>query len=325
MSSKAQNTGIAVMIGTKLEGLKRDLSAFSRALRADYRSGHIQIGEAANKTKFFDSDINNALELLFEAQETKPEQRTLELIGEYYVNLGQPVVARSIFRDCYESYGRLHVTNLNYARIQATTALVDHDKKLLYIPLPKCGSSTIKNYFTFARFGKMYGEFVHFKHGEMYQIITATDLATKFRDYKKFTVVRDPISRIVSYFTSNVVNRALRREAHGCETFMGLSTTPGPRVVARHFHHYRQMFVDFRHHTDAMSGYLRDMLPHLDSVFKMSDLPQIRQLLSESYSVEIPDEKAMVTRNGSNLTDLCKEEFQKYTDFYSEDYARFFK
>lgn len=307
-----------------IPSLKREVSALTKSLRSDYRAGRVPFYAAANKAKFWDNDISSAIELVLEEHERNPSAKSLELLGEYHINAGQNTVAEALLKQCYSDYSRIHVTNLIFCRIPATVALVDDHKRLLYIALPKCASSTIKNYFTFARYGKTYGEQVHFNHGDMYRLVTAGDLATRYKDYYKFTVVRDPVARVTSYFTANITNKALRREAHGQPEFMGLTTTPGPVVTAQRFHQYRQMFIDFRHHTDPMTGYLRDMLPLLDDVCKMPDLPRIRERLSDAYGVAIPDERAMTTKGDGDVQELCKREFGMLEDFYAEDYRAFF-
>lgn len=307
-----------------ISSLQKETSAMAKSLRSDYRAGRVPFHAAANKAKFWDDDINTATEILLEEHERNPNARSLELLGEYHINAGQNVVARALLNECYRQFGRLHITNIIFCKIAATVALVDDDKKILYVALPKCASSTIKNYFTFARFGKTYGEQVHFNHGDMYRIVTPEDLATRYKDYYRFTVVRDPVSRLVSYFSSNISNKALRREAHGQQGFMGLSTTPGPVVMAQRFQQYRQFFIDFRHHTDPMTGYLRDMLPFMDEICKMSDLPRIRERLSDAYGVAIPDERAMTTKDSFDLLELCKREFSQLDAFYAEDYRAFF-
>lgn len=307
-----------------ITSLSRDASAITKSLRSDYRAGRMPFHAAANRTKFWDNDIEAAIELALEEQERNPTAKSLELLGEYHINAGRNVIARALLNDCYRQFGQLHITNIIFCQIPATVALVDDDKKILYVALPKCASSTIKNYFTFAKFGQTYGEQVHFNHGDMYRIVTAEDLATRYHDYYKFTVVRDPVSRLVSYFSSNISNKALRREAHGQQEFMGLTTTPGPVVMAQRFTQYRQFFIDFRHHTDPMTGYLRDMQPHMTEICKMSDLPRIRERLSEAYGVAIPDERSMTTKDNFALLDICKREFGNLRDFYADDYNAFF-
>lgn len=296
----------------------------AKSMRSEYRNGRLPFYTAANKIKFWDNDINGAIDVALEEHERNPTAKSLEILGEYHINSGQAVIAKSLLKECYQEFGSIHITNIIYCGIEATVALIDDEKKMLYVALPKCASSTIKNYFTFAKFGQTYGEQVHFKHSEMYRIVTPNDLTTKYKNYYKFTVVRDPVSRLISYFSSNIRNKALRREAHGQQEFMGLSTTPGPIVVSQRFDQYRQFFIDFRHHTDPMSGYLKNMLPLLDDICKMSDLPKLRERLSEAYGVTIPDERSMTTKSDFDLLDLCKSEFSKLENFYSEDYRNFF-
>lgn len=312
-------------IKNTIQALIREPSFVAQALRGEYRSGATPFYAAANKIKFWDDDIDGGLEVVLEEHERNPHRRSLEMLGEYYINKGQNTIAEALLRDCFNRFGDIHISNIIFAGIDRTVALVDDNKKILYIALPKCASSTIKNYFTYAKYSATYGEFVHFKHSEMYRIVSPEDLQSRYKDYFKFTVVRDPISRLKSYFTSNISNNALRREAHGNPKFMELKTTPGPIEVAQKFYQYRQMFVDFRHHTDPMIGYLRGMLPFLNNVYNMSDLNTIRELLSNKYDVNIPDERAMVTKKDDNVLENLKEApFEGLKGFYKEDYLTFF-
>ena len=263
-----------------------------------------------------------ALEILWEAYETNKSQHILELIGEFYVNLGMPSLASAIFRECYRLYNKLHITNIIYTEMPLTVAIVDDERKILYIPIPKCASSSVKNYFTFALYQKNYGEFVHSYHLEMYKIINLSEIQTLYKDYNKFTVVRNPLERVISYFTKNIRTQALVIEAHSSEKFLGLETMPSIFNIFFKFHQYRQSFIDFRHHTDPILGYLGDFAKHL-KIYRMHELNDIKELLEDTYQIKIEDKRSMVTENMKDYQNDYYQQAEMIREFYQKDFFFF--
>lgn len=310
--------------GSEVAKIYGTLTAIGKNLRTLARQGQVGYIEAAKRIMFLDQSIEGALDLLLEQFERSPSQPLLEAIGDFYVNLGSQVVAQNIFKSMYYENSAIHVTNLIHAGVPATRALVDDKKKILFIPIPKCGSSTIKNYFTSAIFGETYGETVHFKHPEIYRTVSATEIDTKYRDYYRFSAVRDPMSRLVSYYVRNVVGGSLRREAHGRETFLDFPTRPGPKQFAFGFHHYRQLFKDFRHHTDPVCRYLDPFRSHLDKIYQMSEIEYLRMKMSEIYGCELKDDRAMISRQDDRLKSECAEASKALAGWYQRDYEGYF-
>ncbi|MCB2136828.1 MAG: sulfotransferase family 2 domain-containing protein, partial [Rhodobacteraceae bacterium] len=283
------------------------LSAIGRNLRSLARQAHGQPVEAAKRIMFLDQSIDGALDLLLEQYERAPSRYLLEVIGDFYAISGNLVAAQSVFKSLYYEKADLHVTNLIYAGLPATRALVDDKKKLLYIPIPKCGSSSVKNYFTAAIHGKTYGETVHFQHADLYRTVSADEIETRYGDYFRFALVRDPIKRLVSYYIRNVVGGSLRREAQHQAEFLKMPTRPGPRQFAFGFHQYRQMFKDFRHHTDPICGYLDPFQGKLDRIYTMAEIGELREKLSEIYECNLEDDRSMVSKDDPKLKADCTE------------------
>ncbi len=300
------------------------LSDIGRGIRRRARRDEIAPSVAARRLLFQEQAAEPAIELATEFYERTGDKLILDLIGDFHVVAGKRLLAESIFRSLDAQGYQTHVTNLIYAGIDATVALVEDSRKMLFIPIPKCGSTSVKNYFTQALFGKFYGETVHFQHAELYRIIRPEDLTTTYRDYHKFSVIRDPISRLTSYFMHNVARGSLAREATGLATFQGLSTRPGPRQAQAEFQTYRQLFKDFRHHTDPINGFLGPFLGDLDMIYTMSDLDDLRQRIAHAYGCDIPDARAMVSKQGDELKEKCTEAFEGLRGFYATDYETYF-
>ena len=300
------------------------ISSIGRNLRTQARQGQIEYIAAAKHIKFIEQSVDHGLEFLLEEYERNPSNQLLEVIGDFYVNDGAQVAAQSVFKSMFYEQTNIHVTNMIYAGLPATRALVDDNKKLLFIPIPKCGSSSVKNYFTSALFDKTYGETVHFKHPELYRTITPEEIKTTYKSYFKFSVVRDPMSRLVSYYMRNIFNGSLTREAHQQTEFMGTPTRPGPFQFAMFFHQYRQFFKDFRHHTDPICGYLDPFRAHLDKIYQMSELPELRTRMSDIYGRDITDDRSMVSKDDKDRKARCEQMVKRHKDWYQKDYDTYF-
>ncbi len=298
----------------------RKLSAINHNLAQLARRDELSIDKAARQMKFAGQSVEASLAFLLEEYERNPYPLLLQNIGDLYVTAGQRVAAESIFRRLYHEAAPLHVSNLIYAGIPATRALVDDKARQLFIPIPKCGSSTVKNYFTAAIHDQSYGELVHFKHPELYRIITPEEMRTTYRKYFRFAVVRDPLSRLVSYYITNIRGKSLVREAMSQSDFQGFPTLPGPHKFAVWFHQYRQFFKDFRHHTDPIGGYLDPFRKDLDRIYTMSELPKIRKHLSKVYRKPIDDFRTMVSKPDTETRDACAQSVRMLKDWYERDY-----
>ncbi len=303
----------------------QELSNIGRDIRSRARSGRMHYGKACRTLLFREESTYHALELALENYEISTSNNMLMLMADLYVVDGQRTVAENIFKSLHYQGVKLHVTNLIYAGIDATVALVDDKQKLLFIPIPKCGSSTVKNYFTTAIHGDYLGERVHFAYPELYRVVSTADLATKYADYYKFSVVRDPIKRVVSYFTHNVDDGSLAQEAFGVNNAFGCPTRPGPFQVRQNFERYIQIFKDFRHHTDPIGGYLNPFKGQMDKIYQMSELDELRLMLSDKYNCKLTDERAMVSKSDRDLVKKCNKVFSSLREFYEDDYKTYIK
>lgn len=307
-----------------MKSVTQKISSIGRNIRTMARQGQMERIEAAKRIKFYEQSVALGLDYLEEEYEREPSVQLLESLGDFYVNDGAQIAAKAVFKAMFYEQQNIHVTNMIYAALPATRALIDHDKKLLYIPIPKCGSTTVKNYFTSGLFNKTYDETVHFKHPEIYQTITPDMMRTTYKDYYKFSVVRDPMSRLVSYYMRNVFNGSLTREAFQQTEFMGAPTRPGPLQFAQHFHQYRQFFKDFRHHTDPICGYLDPFRSQLDKIYQMSELPDLRKQMSDIYGREITDDRSMVSKEDKERKALCEQAVKRLQSWYQKDYDSYF-
>ncbi len=303
---------------------QKTLTEVGRNFRALARQGDMDAFQAVRRIFYIDGALDAAIDLATEEYERNRDARLLQALGDLYVARGDRVVAECIFAALHHDQVPIHVTNMIYAGLPMTQALVDDDRKVLFIPLPKCGSSSVKNYFTKAIYDRTYGETVHFQHPELYRTIHPGEMTTTYAEYYKFSVVRDPLSRLVSYYMLNVRQGSLRREAFGADEVRGLPTRPTPGQFANHFHQYRQYFKDFRHHTDPMVGYLGPFQGALDRVYRLIELDEVREFLADRYGCALTDERAMVSKEDADIKNRTISAVGQLRRVYAPDYEAFF-
>jgi len=244
-------------------------------------------------------------------------------LSDYLITCGELQSARNAAKKSIDvSAGCPHIKDVITAKIDSTLAVVDDDHKVLFVNIPKCSSSTIKNYFTYCLFDKDYGETVHFQHKNMYKVVKWSQLGTIYKDYYKFSVYRDPIERVLSYYKKNIAEHSLVKEASGVNVSNNFPTKPGVLYAMRNFHDYRRLFTDFRHHTDTMTDYLGDNLDLYDRIYDISECDEIKNTLSEIYSKDIVIQDSMVTSNDVDVSRAKNDSkaMEFLTRFYELDY-----
>lgn len=263
----------------------------------EVESGSLPAHRAARKLLYHSGDFQAAQQLARKTFKKRPKSHEHEEIGNLYLQAGNDFLARNTYLACLLLYGRLQTTNLLHADVPVARAFVDDERKLLYIPIPKCASSTIKNYLSYGLTGETHKEAVHRKMLEYYRFVTPADLKTRYADYFKFAVVRDPVDRVASFYSRNVTTGAIRRSAYQVRKFRGIPTKPTAEQFVDHFEEYRRYFLGVRHHTDKQIKYIHDFLePETGlQVFGMGGVQTIHAKLNEAFGKEIADERFMVT------------------------------
>lgn len=156
------------------------------------------------------------------------------------------------------------------------------DARVLCSPIPKCASTSLKQ--LFAQLEPASGdERPHQRFGG--PRIRQDRLRLQERDLEhhyRFAVVRDDLARFQSYYARNVVQaESLRREGHGLDTYLGLSTRPDLDELVSRLRHYQYVFLDVRHHTLPTRAYLHHDAGFYDDVFELTDIEELRVRLSE--------------------------------------------
>lgn len=202
---------------------------------------------------------------------------------------GEQTIARAILRNIVHRIPNIHIKDIITAGVPYTKVVVVDSFKWIYFPIPKCASSTIKDWVSLIFKNQLFGEASHSQIGEFYRVVSFSELREKYADYEKVAVHRPAMDRVRSYFHGNIDQRkSLLKESRGKATYFGLTTNPDYEFVLDNFSNYRSVFHDFRHHTDSLVGYCGYNNRNLDRVYRMEDLDALRIDLSERSGVELP-------------------------------------
>ncbi|WP_171060820.1 sulfotransferase family 2 domain-containing protein [Poseidonocella sp. HB161398] len=297
----------------------------SNRIKNTYADGHISDVEAGRRLFFKAEDDAGAVEFLKARYLEAPRPMLLEELGNIHFQRGQLVEAEMAYTSALFRSGNLQSPNLIQLRYPAVAAHVDDAKKVLYIPSPKNASSTIKNYLSLCTGGEEHGEAIHFNMKVPRVLVTLEDMRTKYADYFKFAVIRDPVERVASYLSRNVEGGALERLAYGAGVCRDLSTKPCADEVAEKFDQFRQLFLDFRHHTNAQVYYLWPFIGNNSGleIYTMGGVGTIRHKLQDLYGCELPELRSMSSGPASPEKSLMLERLAPLREHYQDDYHVF--
>lgn len=250
----------------------------------------------------------------------------LKLAYAYQV-LGEVTAARAILRNVVLKKSEPHIVDIVAARIPFAKPIVVDDFKLLYYSIPKCGSSSIKDALIFATGGELRGETSHFHISHMAKVLSFKNIDDKYADYESIAVIRHPRARLRSYWNKNIRDGSLEREAGNKRTFYGLSTSPNYDDILSDFHNYRNVFRDFRHHTDTIVGYLGRNPSRVRNIFDISQLPSTMNLIETVSGRKIPTIRNMRSERlfGEIPSSTAGQEAEILDSFYAEELNLYFK
>lgn len=241
------------------------------------------------RTLITDERPQDAQDVLAAFLSDQDEPNVWMALARVYLLLDDVLAARAIFRNVVLKVNRPHIMNLIAAKIPYGKPLVLDSLRLIYFNIPKCGSSSLKDAILLAHGKERRGETSHFHVGEFEKVVPFAAVRQQYAEYKTLVVVRHPRERLRSYFARNISDAgSLRKESGGKDTFYGLTTTPNYGDVVREFQRYRNVFNDFRHHTDSIVGYVGMDKSRLDNVFNLTQVDEAVRLIQTASGVSLP-------------------------------------
>ena len=293
----------------------------TEAILAMHRAGRVRAVEAAQRLVYKAENPDEARALLVRSHAETPDAEVLEAHGNLCAMLGEDMLADAAHAACLFRFGQLHYTNLIRLGYPGHWAVIDAARQVLYIPISKCANTTVRNYLDIAAGGRDRGTQVHRGMGLGMALVHAADLTTRYAGWLKFAVIRDPIDRLASYHGHNIAEGTLRRATFNLAEYDGLSTAPGAAQMALNHARYRRLFLDYRHHTDPMSGYLGPFVGRDPEflIFTMRGLDRLRAMIEDRYGVRLEPKRDMATSRSAGETAAARAALEPLREFYAED------
>lgn len=183
---------------------------------------------------------------------------------------------------------------------------------LLYSAVPKAGCSSVK-----AMLATVDPEVELPQDADhsnvMYHRIYATQRFAKYKFLRhparfKFTVIRDPIRRLMSVYTNRVRQK---RDLVFCRKIrrgrVDLPTEPDPDFFFQHFDAYREASARIKHHALPTYLFTGRNLKAYDRVYRTEELGQLGQDLQERTGVGVSVARANKSREKLEFADLHRK------------------
>ncbi len=267
------------------------------------------------------ADPERVVEGLKKSRNRRTFERRMRLAGRILAHVGDEEGARRIFTELLE-HNPAQPLWLKYATgVPAHDVIVLDRYGIAYCPMPKNASSSIKARMNYLMRGTN-DVYAHRFFTNVYETSQTTDLPD-LSDYFSFTVIRDPVERLLSYYQKNIIEEdSLARELENSRVREIMSTHPSIDEFVGQLESYIFYFDDAHHHTLPQSAYISTALPHLSRVYRISETDSIFSELSSRTQTDLTPTYLLKSNVNVEklLPELSKTARDKLRAFYRVDY-----
>jgi len=197
--------------------------------------------------------------------------------------------------------------------------------QLAYMAVPKAACSTVKAMLADADPGIVKPE-QHNTGNRWYHQTYPTrrfrpDRFAKYDGYFSFTVVRDPIRRLMSVFTNRVADM---KELQNCRRLRNkrpdLPTDPDPDFFFENFYTYRELSSSIRHHTRESRLFTGPDFDKYDRVYRTDEIDILSADLSQRCGKTIRPVQANSSQARLKFDDLNPKAQNVVRPFLAAEY-----
>lgn len=143
------------------------------------------------------------------------------------------------------------------------------------------------------------------------------------RDCIRFTIIRDPIERLISAYADRVADRDdIRRSS--ISTFLckllGLNPSPGLEEFALNLKKYYLVNDRIYRHVLPQVRYIGTDPHFYDRIFALRDMDKVAEYLADKSGKEIEIKKRNASVSRFSVDDLSPEAIASLREFYKKDY-----
>lgn len=190
------------------------------------------------------------------------------------------------------------------------------DARLAYFCVPKAGKTTMKSMMKKISDGGNFENYGDRQFSSRFQQLT--------RDHYRFTVVRDPVDRLISCWSDRVGDRDdIRRSA--ISTFLckplGLNPSPGLEEFVLNLRKYQMINDRIYRHAIPQVRYIGKEPAFYHGIFSVKEMPRAEQELSAVVGKSVVIGRLNVSKTNKKEKPVLSTEALEYArEFYRVDY-----
>ena len=207
--------------------------------------------------------------------------------------------------------------------------------KIAFFNIPKVATTSIKGVFYRIENDRPFDPANH-DGRHIHQVLgsgagVSEEAFEQYRDYWKFTVVRDPIKRILSCYANRIAHHNdLGRNFKVAMKLRlrGLPARPSLERFIIDLDRYRRYSRNIEHHTDSVTTFIGSDLARLDAVYPIERLGDLTEELSRrtGHDIKMPHEESggpkikvgdLSERSYAKLVEFTAPEYELLGDFYA--------
>jgi hypothetical protein len=212
--------------------------------------------------------------------------------------------------------------------LELQLAIVSHKHRLVYFPLAKNCSTSLKHLFyeleTGLSFRKARAKFSLPGHIHTYfPTLILEDWVRFYGAYDTMVVVRDPISRFLSGYGNRIIHaRALETRGNIGEMLKAenLPTMPDLNEFVDNLEKYLSFSSYMRSHLSPQASVIGEIFPRIQHVFQISNVGRIPEFFRERRGLEVKLRHDQSVGPKFKPSDLSKDRLDKLVAFYEDDY-----
>lgn len=203
--------------------------------------------------------------------------------------------------------------------------MIDHEKKIIFIHIPKCAGTFIEKHITPNIEWDKTGE----KHLTMQDAITlyGVDIV---RSYFKFSVVRNPYSRLLSFYLYHKRRKEELLTISLCDRFCR-------SVKSDYYAEYDDFLFNLKNYSHKFNSWVKnDLLScsdflsnyhgiEMDLIIKQEDMNDGLKLLQQSINIDFPAKKINDSPKKYSVAEYYNSQSIDFvSNLYRDDFHRFY-
>lgn len=271
------------------------------------------------RSLYDDEDFDGAWGLVQEGLEQSGHPRFKRFYGRLLVHQGRDDAASEVLTAIIEQI--YDPGDWEIALVEGwSKAFLYEQGQFAHFPIPKCGSTSVRNLFVQLLGREPMGEGAHDYMKPYYQSFSRDEK----EGWLKTLLVRDPIQRVRSFYHGNICGRdALVKDTGGRDHFYGLPTKPSYDLFIARLEDYRRVFVPVRQHLLPITQLVGEDKDYFDWVGKVEDISKLSKFISDHLGRELKPTHDMKSSALDRHQPLTPIEFEIADRYYSADYNNF--